>query len=151
MLRYFYQVVNKAIINNDGEIYQYRGDEIVVSWDMENGLKNNNCLDCFYGIRKTIITHTPEFKNQFGAVPDFKAAIHSGNVITGEIGLIKKDIVYSGDVLNTTERMFSLCRRYDQDLIISERIHNNLYNISKYHFVFLGEPVLKGKSVKAKL
>jgi adenylate cyclase len=36
MIRYFYNIVNDVTINNYGEIYQYVGDEIVISWTKES-------------------------------------------------------------------------------------------------------------------
>ena len=42
------------------------------------------------------------------SVASFIAALHCGNVTTGEIGVIKKDIIFTGDVLNTTPRIQGL-------------------------------------------
>lgn len=151
MLRYFYQAANEAIINNYGEIYQYIGDEIVISWERKEGLMNANCLECFTAIRNIIEKNASVFMERYGVIPDFKAAIHLGTVITGEIGLIKKDIVYSGDVLNTTARMVALCNQYNADLIISGTLYDELKNAPGYRFNYLNNPVLRGKTVRLEL
>ena len=44
----FYALISDPIINRSGEIYQYVGDEIVVSWTTERAIKNMNCLFCFF-------------------------------------------------------------------------------------------------------
>ena len=39
------------------------------------------------------------YLQKYNVVPRFKAGAHIGNAIAGEIGIIKRDITYSGDVL----------------------------------------------------
>ena len=147
MLHFFYQVANEAIINNYGEIYQYVGDEIVVSWPLEQGLKNGNCLQCFRAVCNAVDNHAATFEKEFGVVPRFKAGIHAGLVVTGEIGTVKKEIVYSGDVLNTTARIVALCNQYGQTLMVSDVIYNALKQTPGYHFTYIDSTVLRGKVV----
>lgn len=47
MLKEYFSDLSDSIIKYSGEIYQYVGDEIVVSWKLRNGLLNNNCVNCF--------------------------------------------------------------------------------------------------------
>lgn len=147
MLHFFYQVANEAILNSRGEIYQYVGDEIVVSWPWEEGVKQAACLSCFSRISDAVQTHKERFESEFDVVPGFKAGIHAGGVMTGVIGTIKKEIVYSGDVLNTTARVVALCNEYGQDLMVSGTIYEALKSTPGYRFTFLGSPSLRGKSV----
>lgn len=148
MLRFFYQVANEAVLNNHGEIYQYVGDEIVVSWEKKTGLQNANCLNCFYAVQEIIAKNATTFTNEYGVVPTFKAALHYGIVATGEIGTVKKDIVYSGDVLNTTARIIALCNQYGHSLMISGLLYGAIEDTKNYSFTFVDNPVLRGKSVK---
>jgi adenylate cyclase len=145
MLRYFYQVANEAILNTHGEIYQYVGDEIVVSWEKKQGLKNANCLYCFVAIREAVQQQATVFTSNFGVIPTFKAGIHWGEVATGEIGSVKKDIVYSGDVLNTTARIVALCNQYKETLIISDSMYEELKQAEGFQFNYIASPVLRGK------
>lgn len=151
MLRFFYQVANEAIIQFKGEIYQYVGDEIVVSWPLNEGLKQANCLECFFGIREMVKKQEEIFVNNYGALPEFKGAIHSGVVTAGEIGLTKKDIVYSGDVLNTTARMVALCNHYKESLLISEFLFNAFTGTAGFNFNYVDSPPLRGKTIRLKL
>jgi len=48
LLNDFFNDVTDPIIYNKGEIYQYVGDEITVSWKLENGVDNFNCINCFF-------------------------------------------------------------------------------------------------------
>ncbi len=145
MLRYFYQLANEVIINHHGEIYQYVGDEIVISWDKKTGLSDTQCLKCFYAIRDAVEEKAGYFTEHFGVVPAFKAAVHTGIVATGEIGTVKKDIVYSGDVLNTTARMVALCNNYNETLLISEILYRELKDTVAYSITHIDSPLLRGK------
>ena len=40
----FFKDITQSILFTKGEIYQYVGDEIVVSWNMKKGLANSNCV-----------------------------------------------------------------------------------------------------------
>jgi len=55
MLKEYYSDLSDPIIQYSGEIYQYVGDEIVVSWKLKNGLQNNNCLNCFFAMKVLLI------------------------------------------------------------------------------------------------
>ncbi len=145
MLKVFFQLATEAILNTRGEIYQYVGDEIIISWKTEEGYSRVNCLHCFSDIRRAIRANENRFREQFGVVPDFKAAIHAGRVTTGEIGVIKKEIVYSGDILNTTARIMSLCNQYGASLLVSEIIYRRLDGAKGYRFTWIDSPALRGK------
>src|SRR5215510_5482763 len=87
LLKDFFAHVTNPIVNNYGEIYQYVGDEIVVSWNLSKGVRNNHCIQCFFDIKKEIEKHRDYYYKTYGLVPTFKAGIHAGSVIAGEIGI----------------------------------------------------------------
>lgn len=151
MLRFFYKVANEAVINSYGEIYQYVGDEIVISWKKEQGIKEDHCLQCFYDIEKAVQDNADKFEKEYAVIPGFKAGVHVGTVMTGEIGTVKKDIVYSGDVLNTTARIVALCNQYGEKLIVSSLLYTELNPSKKFLFSYLDSPQLKGKALPMKL
>lgn len=148
LLKQFYNIANEAIINSKGEIYQYVGDEVVVSWTEQDAINNSNCLDCFYKIKETVQASSNEFIRSYGVTPGFKAGLHTGLVATGEIGIVKKEIVYSGDVLNTAARIVALCNHYQSDFLISAVIFEKLKNTNRYAFQYIDRPDLRGKTAK---
>ena len=79
-----------TIIKYDGEIYQYVGDEIVICWSMKRGIRDGNFIRCFLAVKKRLETLRPEYEKHYGLVPEFKAGIHYGEVMAGEIGVIKE-------------------------------------------------------------
>ena len=63
-----------------------------------------------------------KYIERYGLAPVLKAALHSGSVVVGEMGVVKREIVYSGDILNTTARILEQCKYYKQHLIISQEV-----------------------------
>ena len=142
----YYRDITEYILESKGDIYQYVGDEIIVTWDSEYGLENERCLNCFYSIKHGMEKKAQEYIDEFGVVPRFKAGIHIGEVTTGEIGMIKKDIIYSGDVLNTTARIQASCNSYGFDFLVSDRIAAAFHGSPNYTFESLGVIYLRGKA-----
>ena len=151
LLREYYSDLSDSIIEYSGEIYQYIGDEIVVSWKLKPGLHNNNCVQCFYAIRDSLNKQAEKYNKKFGLLPTFKAGFHFGKVTTGEIGVIKKAIIFTGDVLNTTARIQGLCNYYKADLLISHDLMEKLNLGSKFQIKSLGEKDLRGRDKKVEL
>lgn len=151
LLNDFYSIITDPIINYNGEIYQYVGDEVVVTWDLENKNQKDKCITCFFEIQTKISEQKEKFLNAYGLVPEFKAGIHSGKVTVGEIGIIKRDIVYTGDVLNTTSRIQEACNEFNTELLVSEEVIQLISEPEMYVINIIGEITFKGKSNKVKV
>lgn len=145
LLKDFFSDITNPIIDNKGEIYQYVGDEVVVAWKYEDGIENGKCINCFFDIKTHISSLKEKYLKHYGIVPAFKAGIHCGKVIAGEVGIIKRDITYSGDVLNTTSRIQSLCKEFNQEIIASADLITELGITSRYNLTTLGSIKLRGK------
>lgn len=145
LLKEYYDTLSKAVITHAGEIYQYVGDEMVISWKYKNGIQNNNCVECFFSMKEDLQIQHTEFQEKFGIKPEFKAGLHLGTVTTGEIGSIKKEIIFTGDVLNATARIQSLCNTLEVDILISKDILSVLHLTSKFQITSLGTQELRGK------
>jgi adenylate cyclase len=148
MLHEYFSDMSNPIIGYAGEIYQYVGDEIVVSWKLKNGLQNNNCIECFFAIRAAIKKKAARYHRQFGFIPGFKAGFHAGKVTIGEIGVIKRQIIFTGDVLNTTARIQGLCNTYKVDILLSDQLRERLPLQGRFKAHPLGETVLRGRDEK---
>jgi adenylate cyclase len=85
------------------------------------------------------------YQDQFGAQPVYKAGLHCGEVIAGEIGVIKRDITFSGDVLNTTARIQGKCNEYSVFVLISDKLIKLLGDDIPYQSKHVGEVPLRGK------
>ncbi|GAB5408327.1 MAG: hypothetical protein BalsKO_06920 [Balneolaceae bacterium] len=147
-LRKYYDAFSDSIIEHLGEVYQYVGDEIVITWEWEKGTKNDNWLLCFYELKSTLDQQKNTFTDSFGLVPEFRAGVHFGEVTTGEIGALKKEIVFTGDVLNTAARLQALAKEHNTDIAFSEELNALLSGNKNNKTRHLGNILLRGKSEK---
>jgi adenylate cyclase len=145
LLKEIYIDITEPILNSEGEIYQYVGDEVVVTWSVESGLAGNNCLLCFFQIQQVLEQRKEHYNRVYDLLPSFKAGLHIGEATVGEIGVIKKDIVYSGDVLNTTSRIQGECNNNNVNLLLSSDLLERMKLNEEYVQIALGEVSLKGK------
>lgn len=144
-LKNFFADITDPILENEGEIYQYVGDEVVVAWNYEDGKRNFHCLKCFFDMKLHIQKKKEKYIERYGLIPSFKAGIHCGRVIAGEVGIIKRDITYSGNVLNTTSRILHKCGEFNEEIIASADLLSEIPFIKDYIARPLGLIKLKGK------
>ena len=151
LLKDFFNDITNPILDSKGEIYQYVGDEVVIAWQYEDGIENSKCIDCFFDIKRHLKTKEAKYLQYYGLLPSFKAGIHCGHVIAGEIGVMKRDITYSGDVLNTTSRIQSLCKEFNEEVIVSADLAAGLRLNNHYKAEALGGIKLRGKEREMQL
>jgi adenylate cyclase len=144
LLKDFFADITNPILDNKGEIYQYVGDQVIVVWNNSDGLKENHCLQCFFDIKDQLKKKESYYRVKYNLLPAFKAGFHCGRVVAGEVGIVKRDITYSGDVLNTTARIQHLCGELNAELIASEELISKL-SPSGFVFQSLGAIQLRGK------
>lgn len=125
-LKECYELMTDAIVFHQAAIYQYVGDEIVLTWKPEKGLKNDNCIKIYDSICKLIEKHSDFFMKEFGVIPKFCGGIHMGKVTAVQVGLIKRELAYHGDVLNTTSRLQEKCKDFDVNLLTTEAVRSQL-------------------------
>lgn len=151
LLNRFFEDVTKGVIENKGDIYQYVGDEVVITWTLEDGLENANCLRCFFEIESIINRRAHKYMEKYRVKPTFKAALHGGEVTTGEVGTFKKDIIFTGDVLNTTSRIEDKCNEYDAKLLVSDALISQLPVNGEFKVQEIGDVELRGKQNPVKV
>jgi adenylate cyclase len=143
-IRDFIYYISVGLMEYGGRIYQYVGDEIVVSWpDTRRNAKK--CIYALIEARKSIHKNLNVFLRHYGVVPEFKAGIHAGEVTIGEIGIIKKDLVMSGDTMNTAARIQTACNELNQKFIVSKDFLDRI-KLKNWQAENLGPIELKGKN-----
>jgi adenylate cyclase len=150
LIDYFHDMTG-SILMSKAEIYQYIGDEIILTWSFEKGVKDSRCINCFFDIKNYIEMKKEKYIEKYGVYPQFKAALHAGKVSVTWIGSIKKEIVYHGDVLNTTARIQDECNKYDQCFLLSQFMLENVEVPEYLRSEFVGELQLKGKKERVKI
>jgi len=133
-----------VVVEFGAEIYQYVGDEAVLTWDFPTGLEKGNMLRAFYRFKDQLQHRKGFYEAAFGIIPVFKAGVHGGLVTVTEIGKYKREIAYHGDAINTAARIQAKCNEIGHDFLISGQLMNKLQTT---HFDFLpgGKVKLKGK------
>ncbi len=140
----FYDVTD-VVAKYKAEIYQYVGDEIVLTWELEKGIENDNCFKFFFEFKNKLELLSDYYKDKYGVVPVFKAGMNCGTITVAEVGEIKKEIAYHGDVLNTASRIQDQCNEYNKVLLISSNLYKKMPRTGVFRFDLIGEVLLKGK------
>lgn len=151
MIQDCFHELNKVIPKNFAEIYQYVGDEVVLTWKKEEGIQNLNCLKFYFTFCDRLKNKKDYYENEFGLTPEFKASVHFGLITVAEVGDIKREIAYHGDTINTASRIQSMCNIYNSPILISDALKNEINDQNEFTFKFIDETVLKGKTEKIKL
>lgn len=143
--------ISEIVRKYNAEVYQYVGDEIVLSWPLVNRKPDLRCLHFYYAFNDLLVEKKKYYESHFGLIPEFKAGLEAGNVMVAEVGEIKREIAYHGDVLNTASRIQDCCNQLNANLLISERVQAELGNQASYHFRFVGDIPLRGKTGNTRL
>jgi len=146
----FFYDISFAVIESKGEIYKYVGDEIIVTWKYKNGIKKHNIINCILEIKKIVDRKKNLYEKKYGFIPYFKSGFHFGEVVIGEMGDIKKEIVFLGDIVNTTARIQEKCKELKKDVLFSDDVVKLIKN-SHFKFDYHGEFILRGKEEKVGL
>ncbi|MDX1701287.1 MAG: adenylate/guanylate cyclase domain-containing protein [Melioribacteraceae bacterium] len=142
----FFHDLSEPILRTSAKIYQYVGDEVVFTWKLKEGIKNNNCVKLFFLIKEEISNKRNTYLKKYGRIPEYKAGLHFGEVIAAVVGDIKKELIYNGDVLNTTSRIRSYCTEVNEKFLVSAELVSRLTNLDEDYLVEpLGISHLKGK------
>lgn len=142
-IRDFIHHISLALLEYDGLIYQYVGDEIVVSWLSTKGNKNK-CIQSVIRARRIIQKESDYYRREYGIVPEYRVGVHLGFVTVGEIGIVKKDLTMSGDAMNTTARIRTMTGELNQKFVGSADFIKDV-GLEDWQVENLGSIDLKGK------
>ena len=127
------------------EVYQYVGDEAVLTWSMPKGVDNLNCIKAYFDFQQRIMDRSQYYEKKYGIVPEFKAGMNLGTIVIAEVGEIKREIAFHGDTINTASRIQDQCNRLGKDLLISEVLKDSLSLENHFATEHVGDLLLKGK------
>ncbi len=128
------------------EVYQYVGDEAVLTWELSKMKSVTECIDAFWAFNDELVKKSVHYVNNYGIVPEFKAGMSIGMVTVVEIGAFKKEIAYHGNTLNTASRIVDLCHVYSEKLLMSKKLYDEIVKEnSNYIYARVAETQLRGK------
>jgi adenylate cyclase len=148
-IRDFIHHISLALLEYDGLIYQYVGDEIIVSWISTRSNKNK-CIQSVVRARRIIQKQTAYYMREYGIVPEYRVGVHLGFVTVGEIGIVKKDLTMSGDAMNTTARIRTMTGELNQKFVGSADFVKNV-GLKDSQIESVGFIDLKGKELPIEL
>ncbi len=148
-IRDFIFCISAGIMEHDGRIYQYVGDEIVAWWpsSKQNARK---AIDSLIESRKILNKNTDVFTRNYDIVPEYKAGMHTGMITVGQVGISKKELVMSGNTINTASRIRSACNDLNQKFLVSKDIID-LLEMKEWQSESMGDVDLKGKNENLEL
>jgi adenylate cyclase len=150
-LRDYYSDISGALRRTAAQIYQYVGDEIVLSWSFPDGLKNNNLIHCVFDMKNILKSIREKYVNKYAVYPEFRAGLHGGKVIVTWVGELKKEIVYIGDTVNTASRIQEDCKRLEKEFLVSEDILKHIESLGAAKATFVEETIPRGRVKPVKL
>src|SRR5260221_6588634 len=97
-------------------------------------------------IREALALAASQFEREFGSVPRIRGSLHFGPVIVGEIGDVKRAIVFNGDVMNTAARLEELSRTVDGGFLASRTAMERFSSVFPFAIRDLGRLPIRGRA-----
>ena len=66
------------IIRYKAQVYQYVGDEVVLTWPSKKGAKDLNCINLFYAFEQRLKDRRNYYEKHYNTIPEFKAGLDEG-------------------------------------------------------------------------
>jgi adenylate cyclase len=141
-----FRLLTLAVVDYRGEVLNYVGDEVIVTWRERDGAIDCRPLRCFAAMRDELSDASKQFEREFGAVPRIRGSLHFGPVIVGEIGDVKRAIVFNGDVMNTAARLEELSRTVDGGFLASRTAMERFSSVPPFAIRDLGRLPIRGRA-----
>jgi adenylate cyclase len=145
LLNRFVLDLTQPIVAARGEIHRYIGDELIATWKLEEGIADGRCVAACFAAIDQLARRAQDYRREFGAAVTVRAGLHCGPVVTGEMGSVKREIVFLGDTVNTAARIQDLCRETGDRVLASADLIDRLELPSGIAKRSLGDLRLRGK------
>ena len=130
----FFSDLSDAVLGTDGLIVQYVGDEVMLTWSVADARATGGPLDFVRLAHERLGARESYYLDTYGVLPRFRTGVHTGQVVVAEVGDIRRDIVYSGDVVNTAARLLQACRPNGHAILISREAHDLMPEAFRQNF-----------------
>jgi adenylate cyclase len=145
LVKSFVDDLTHPIVAARGEIHRYVGDELIATWKLKEGIADGRCIAACFGAIDQLARRASDYRREFGAAVAVRAGLHCGPVVTGEMGSVKREIVFLGDTVNTAARIQELCRETGDRVIASADLVDRLGLPAGIAKRSLGDLRLRGK------
>jgi adenylate cyclase len=97
-------------------------------------------------MRDELVQASGALQHEFGVVPRIRGSLHFGPVIIGEIGDVKRAIVFNGDVMNTAARLEELSRNVEGGFLASRAAMERFGSAPPFAVRDLGRLPIRGRA-----
>jgi adenylate cyclase len=146
LLDRIFRLLTLSVVDYRGEVLNYVGDEVIVTWPERGGAIDCRPLRCFGAMRDELAGAAGQLQREFGVTPRIRGSLHFGPVIIGEIGDVKRAIVFNGDVMNTAARLEELSRRVDGGFLASRAAMEQFSSMPPFAVRDLGRLAIRGRA-----
>ena len=146
LLDHTFRLLTLSVVDYRGEVLNYVGDEVIVTWPQHSGAVDCRPLRCFVAMRDELSRASRQLEQEFGIVPRIRGSLHFGPVIVGEIGDIKRAIVFNGDVMNTAARLEELSCGVEGGFLISRAAMERFNSVPPFAVRDLGRLPIRGRT-----
>ena len=145
LTRFFFDI-DGAIVAHGGEVHAYVGDEVIVTWPLDDRMSGGRCIECFFAIVDGISEKADSYRQEFGMVPSFRAGLHAGHVVISECGSSRRQLAYFGDTVNVTARLQEHCKEVGRNLLVSAELLRHMKLKPAFAVEPLGQARLRGRA-----
>lgn len=122
-----FTILSRVVTDAGGDVYRYVGDAMIATWPLgsppgKKSHENARAPACVLACRDALDAAAPVLQRRHGHVPAFRAGLHAGPVVAGEVGGFKREIALLGDTMNTAARVESACRDTGRPILASRTL-----------------------------
>ena len=145
-IRHCFQELTDVVVTHGAQVYQYVGDEVVLTWPGTSEEARCRCVRAYYQFRERLSERHEWYRAQFDCAPTFRGGIEAGPVAATEVGDVKREIAYHGDALNTAARLLEMCKSVGAELLATERIQEAVTATAGFRADLQTQVALRGQT-----
>jgi len=138
--------LSDVVVDLGGEVHRYVGDALIATWPLGTPEDNARPIRCLFVCRDALERARPGLLARHGHAPDFRAGLHAGRLVAGEVGSFKREIALLGDTMNTVARIEEACRTTGRRWLVSKALLDCTAVPEGVRLEGIGRPALRGKS-----
>ncbi len=151
LLNDLYADLSGPVVEHRGVIHKYLGDGVIVTWRSEAGQSEGRCVEAVLEIHRLVGDLAGRYEARYGVRPRLRAGLHVGDVVTGELGDLRREIAFVGDALNVASRLIDVARDRGVDIIASAEVVAALPPSIRAIAMSIGPVVLRGRAEPVEL
>lgn len=121
--------VSEPVAAYRGTVYRYVGDMIIVTWPAELDDAAERTVRCALAMCRLLAARGEKYQARYGVVPELRFALHAGTVVAGEMGHLRREIVYLGTTLNAAAHLERLASGQQCRVAASARLVQQLRDL----------------------